>query len=225
MNGNTEQIREAGATLLEAQLEENAELRLRLEDLETENVDLRMGVEQLETELREQVKRSDIELAAELKKHEGQLKHRVREVREHYIERLQEEKVKLGRRFDGRVADLRKRIDELEFRLTEPKDRPSPTRSTQPPATSTGRQTTESKTKAERMTPNDAPAAPTKSEVLNVNDASFEELRKLGLSVTQSARLIAYRDLRGGYESLNELDEVPGLPREVRRELKARLAL
>jgi len=67
--------------------------------------------------------------------------------------------------------------------------------------------------------------APTKNELLHANDASFEDLRRLGLSVTQSARVIAYRDLRDGYESLDELDEVPGLPKELRRKLKAQLTL
>ena len=50
-------------------------------------------------------------------------------------------------------------------------------------------------------------------------------LRELGLSVTQSARLIAYRDVRGGYESLDEIDDVPGLSEKTRDELKDRLKL
>ena len=60
---------------------------------------------------------------------------------------------------------------------------------------------------------------------LDLNEASFEELRELGLSVTQSARLIAYRDVRGGYESLDEIDDVPGLSEKTRDELKDRLKL
>jgi DNA uptake protein ComE-like DNA-binding protein len=43
--------------------------------------------------------------------------------------------------------------------------------------------------------------------------------------VTQSARLIAYRDVRGGYESLDEIDDVPGLSEKTRGELKDRLKL
>jgi DNA uptake protein ComE-like DNA-binding protein len=54
---------------------------------------------------------------------------------------------------------------------------------------------------------------------------SFEQLRELGLSVTQSARLIAYRDTRGGFDSLDELDEVPGLPKELRRTLRDEVTL
>ena len=39
-----------------------------------------------------------------------------------------------------------------------------------------------------------------------VNGATFEQLRGLGLSVTQSARMIAYRDVRGGYPALRGLE-------------------
>jgi competence protein ComEA len=60
---------------------------------------------------------------------------------------------------------------------------------------------------------------------LDLNAATFEELRGLGLSVTQSARLLAYRDTCGGYRSLDELGEVPGLPKATRAELRSRLKL
>ena len=60
---------------------------------------------------------------------------------------------------------------------------------------------------------------------LDLNAATFEDLRGLGLSVTQTSRLIAYRDTRGGYRSLDELDEVPGLPKATRAELRSRLTV
>jgi hypothetical protein len=50
---------------------------------------------------------------------------------------------------------------------------------------------------------------------LDLNSASFEELRGVGLSVTQSARVIAYRDTRGGFGSLDDLAAVPGFSRET----------
>jgi DNA uptake protein ComE-like DNA-binding protein len=59
----------------------------------------------------------------------------------------------------------------------------------------------------------------------DLNSATFEQLRDLGLSVTQSARLIAYRDVRGGFESVDELDEIPGLPKETRQALSDQLPL
>ena len=55
---------------------------------------------------------------------------------------------------------------------------------------------------------------------LNLNQASFAELRSLNLTTTQSHRLLAYRKRVGGYESLEQLDEVPGFPNEVRERLK-----
>ncbi len=57
----------------------------------------------------------------------------------------------------------------------------------------------------------------------DLNSVSFEELREIGLSVTQCARVIAYRDVRGGFESIEEIDELPGLPRETRELMRKRL--
>ena len=55
---------------------------------------------------------------------------------------------------------------------------------------------------------------------LNLNQASFAELRSLDLSITQSQRLLAYREQMGGYESIDQLDDVPGFPKAVREQLK-----
>lgn len=56
--------------------------------------------------------------------------------------------------------------------------------------------------------------------LLNLNQASFVELRSLNLSITQSHRLLAYRKRIGGYESIDQLDDVPGFSRDVRQRLK-----
>jgi DivIVA domain-containing protein len=60
---------------------------------------------------------------------------------------------------------------------------------------------------------------------LDVNEASFEQFRALGLSVSQCARLIATRDIRGGFKSLDDLDEVEDLSPSAVRELKERLTV
>jgi hypothetical protein len=60
---------------------------------------------------------------------------------------------------------------------------------------------------------------------INLNQASFAELRSLDLSVTQSHRLLAYRKRIGSYESLEQLDKVPGFPRAVRERLKRRVTI
>lgn len=49
---------------------------------------------------------------------------------------------------------------------------------------------------------------------LNLNHATFEQLREVGLSVTQATRVLAYRERFGGYDSLDDLDKVPGFPPE-----------
>jgi DNA uptake protein ComE-like DNA-binding protein len=60
---------------------------------------------------------------------------------------------------------------------------------------------------------------------LDINALSFEQFRALGLSVTQSARLIALRDVNEGFSDIDELDTVVGFPAELRRDLKRRLVV
>jgi DNA uptake protein ComE-like DNA-binding protein len=57
---------------------------------------------------------------------------------------------------------------------------------------------------------------------LELNTASVEGLRGIGLSITQAARLVASREARGGFASLDEIDAVPGLPPEQRADLRER---
>jgi hypothetical protein len=58
---------------------------------------------------------------------------------------------------------------------------------------------------------------------LDINAVRFEDLRGLGLSVSQSARVIATRDVRSGFKSLKELDDLDDLPNEVVSRLKQRV--
>jgi DNA uptake protein ComE-like DNA-binding protein len=136
------------------------------------------------------------------------------------------------------IADLGRRIRDLqtELRMHAKADRskkpsakpPAPMRrrktaTTQPTSARTRKQKTGTQARAKRSTSRRRTRR--KNGELDLNAASFEELRGLGLSVTQSARLIAYRDVRGGYNSLNELDDIPGLSKETRTELRTRLIL
>lgn len=50
---------------------------------------------------------------------------------------------------------------------------------------------------------------------VDLNAASFEDLRALGLSVTQAARLVAHRDSRGGFSTREDLTGLPGLPEDL----------
>jgi Helix-hairpin-helix motif len=60
---------------------------------------------------------------------------------------------------------------------------------------------------------------------LNLNQVSYADLRSLRLSVTQSHRLLAYRKRIGGYDSIEQLDEVPGFTAADRERLKRGLTL
>ena len=89
---------------------------------------------------------------------------------------------------------------------------------------------------AEAEEPSPAPSAPgvsrqrpgrrvTQGPTVNVNTASYEELRSLGLSVTQTGRMLAFRERTGGFGSLEELEAIPGLPNELIGDLRHRLTL
>jgi DNA uptake protein ComE-like DNA-binding protein len=60
---------------------------------------------------------------------------------------------------------------------------------------------------------------------ININEASYEQLRALRLSVTQTGRLLAYREREGGFKSIDELSAIPGFPRSQLEELKAKLTV
>jgi DivIVA domain-containing protein len=58
---------------------------------------------------------------------------------------------------------------------------------------------------------------------LDLNKATFAELRHLGMGAAGAARLIAMRDIRGGFDSLDVLDELEGYPDATIEKLKKRL--
>jgi len=60
---------------------------------------------------------------------------------------------------------------------------------------------------------------------LNINQATYEDLRRLRLSVPQTGLVLEYRDRVGGLKSLDELDGIPGFPKSFLTELKRGLTL
>ncbi|MGZ5355377.1 MAG: ComEA family DNA-binding protein [Solirubrobacterales bacterium] len=72
----------------------------------------------------------------------------------------------------------------------------------------------------------EAPAddAATHLELVNLNSATFEQLRGMGMSVTQATRVIAYRERQNGFDAVDDLDAVPGFPAEALARLKERLS-
>ena len=73
--------------------------------------------------------------------------------------------------------------------------------------------------------PDPEPPAPAPGGPLNINDATYEDLRDLGLSVTQTGRVLAHRERVGGFGSLDELDQIPGFPEAFLEDLKSRVSL
>ena len=68
-----------------------------------------------------------------------------------------------------------------------------------------------------------APSSPSPTDPWT--STGSHELRALDLTMTQARRLLSYRDRRGGFSSLSDIDEVPGFPEYVREDLKRRVSL
>src|SRR5690606_26036957 len=62
-------------------------------------------------------------------------------------------------------------------------------------------------------------------DAVNLNSATFEELREAGLSVTQATRILAYRERFGGYDSVEDLEKVPGFPADLIESLQGRIRI
>ena len=67
--------------------------------------------------------------------------------------------------------------------------------------------------------------SPAAKPPLDLNQATYEQLRERSLSVTQTGRVLAYRDRVGGFSSLDELDSIPGFPHSFLAELKRNLTV
>jgi DNA uptake protein ComE-like DNA-binding protein len=59
------------------------------------------------------------------------------------------------------------------------------------------------------------------AERVDLSSAGFEQLRALGLSVTQATRVLRWRE-QAELTKVDDLDRIPGLPNELRAELKRR---
>jgi competence ComEA-like helix-hairpin-helix protein len=81
---------------------------------------------------------------------------------------------------------------------------------------------------AEARTERNEPARPKskprrRGAPLDVNKATFEELRDLGMSVTEATRVIAYRERRDGFDSVDDLDTVPGVSTKLMSKIRDQL--
>ena len=73
------------------------------------------------------------------------------------------------------------------------------------------------------LEPPPPPAPP--GTVVDLNSGTKEEFRSLGMSLTQTRRVIEFRERNGGYSSVDDLDQVVGFSREFLAEMKARLTV
>ena len=58
--------------------------------------------------------------------------------------------------------------------------------------------------------------------MLSLSSASFDELREVGMSVTQAKRVVRYREEGPGFTSVDDLDNVPGFPKAFLAQIKER---
>ena len=58
---------------------------------------------------------------------------------------------------------------------------------------------------------------------MNLNEASYEDLRGLGLSVTQTGRILALREGSGSFSSFADLETIPGFDDEFVAGLRDRV--
>ena len=60
---------------------------------------------------------------------------------------------------------------------------------------------------------------------IDLNSVTFEQLRTENLSVTQATRLLAHRERLGGFQSVDDLDQVAGFPQDLLEDLKRRASV
>jgi len=67
--------------------------------------------------------------------------------------------------------------------------------------------------------------APTQEGPVSLASATFDDLRALGLSVTQAKRVLNFRERLDGFDSVDDLNHVPGFPKSILSELKSQVTL
>jgi hypothetical protein len=73
------------------------------------------------------------------------------------------------------------------------------------------------------LSPAPPPAPP--GTIVDLNSGSSEEFRSLGLSITQTRRVIEFREQNGGFTSVDDLDRVVGFSRDFLARTKPRVSV
>jgi DNA uptake protein ComE-like DNA-binding protein len=194
----------------------------KLEETEKALIEQRARISKLEAALKD----SEAQLATTQAKGGGRVKEREAALERSLSKKYKKRETDLEKRFVERQAALEKQLDEVEERLDiREAELREQGRERERTLTSRIEELESALTEAQQR----AIAKPSrrsprrKNGRLDLNQTTFEQLRDLGLSVTLSGRVISYRDSRGGFETLDELDEVPGLSRELKRVLREQL--
>jgi len=91
---------------------------------------------------------------------------------------------------------------------SEPEPESNPKRTSKPAA----------KQPAAEQVPGDVPEG-----MLSLSAATFDDLRGIGMSVTQAKRVIRHRDEQDGFRTIGELAQIPGFPKAFLAGIKERL--
>jgi hypothetical protein len=222
---------EAATDALAKRLDEDeralADLRVRLDALESGRT-VRKLTDELRIEIREWLTEELNRIATRLEISEPaaaaaapavDLSARERQVLEDsdflpYAERVEEQ-----------LREVEERVERAGQSVRDMSAGQPPTRSTRPgpSADAPGREAEEAS--VDDASADDASGHVVSRAVAALNKLTFEQLRDLGLSVTQSARLLARRDARGSLASFDDLSDLAGFSREVLDQLRKRLSL
>jgi DivIVA domain-containing protein len=115
-------------------------------------------------------------------------------------------------------SDTRERELEKELVRAKARRRRSTTGRRTPAAERSPAQAT--RTRRARSKPAAKPRKP-----IDINRATFSQVRRVGVGTTVAARLIALRNIRGGFRNIEELRDVEGLSEKAFRELNSRFDL
>ena len=218
-----------------ASLQQTSEANDRLaqlaEGVGRSNARMEKEISRLDADLRESRKQSEAQLAA--------LENRVaeavgeREDRLGAIELVQDEfglalertKADHAERERARFAELQRMVDEMTAGWDEKLERAreSITRKVAETVAVTAPAPLPAVSRPPRGFPDGSVVAISPRGPLDINEVRFEELRELGLSVTQTSRLLDFRTARGRITSIDEFDSLPGFPVDVRERIKSQL--